>query len=51
MSRSRAQISAGRGPVEVRRFVARPAERMEALCEERGLVVVDVTRSSRCLTA
>ncbi|WP_436601041.1 peptide chain release factor-like protein [Sorangium sp. So ce1036] len=43
MSRSWVQISAGRGPVEVRRFVARLAERMEALCEERGLVVVDVT--------
>jgi peptide chain release factor 2/peptide chain release factor len=37
------QISAGRGPVEVRRFVARLAERMEALCQERGLAVVDVT--------
>ncbi len=43
MSRSWVQISAGRGPVEVRRFVARLAERMEALCEERGLAVVDVT--------
>ncbi|WP_438032901.1 peptide chain release factor-like protein [Sorangium sp. So ce204] len=43
MSRWWVQISAGRGPVEVRRFVARLAERMEALCEERGLAVVDVT--------
>ncbi|WP_437480770.1 peptide chain release factor-like protein [Sorangium sp. So ce1014] len=43
MSRAWVQISAGRGPVEVRRFVARLAERMEALCEERGLAVVDVT--------
>lgn len=43
MSRAWVQISAGRGPVEVRRFVARLAERMEALCEERGLVVIDVT--------
>ncbi|WP_437904250.1 peptide chain release factor-like protein [Sorangium sp. So ce327] len=43
MSRSWVQISAGRGPIEVRRFVARLAERMEALCEERGLAVVDVT--------
>ncbi|MDC0685744.1 peptide chain release factor-like protein [Sorangium atrum] len=43
MSRSWVQISAGRGPIEVRRFVARLAERMEALCQERGLVVVDVT--------
>ncbi|WP_437895272.1 peptide chain release factor-like protein [Sorangium sp. So ce124] len=43
MSRSWVQISAGRGPVEVRRFVARLAERMEALCRERGLAVIDVT--------
>ncbi|WP_437990627.1 peptide chain release factor-like protein [Sorangium sp. So ce145] len=43
MSRSWVQISAGRGPIEVRRFVARLAERMEALCQERGLAVVDVT--------
>ncbi|WP_437324858.1 peptide chain release factor-like protein [Sorangium sp. So ce381] len=43
MSRSWVQISAGRGPIEVRRFVARLAERMEALCQEGGLVVVDVT--------
>lgn len=43
MSRAWVQISAGRGPVEVRRFVARLAERMEALCRERGLAVVDVT--------
>ncbi|WP_437294800.1 peptide chain release factor-like protein [Sorangium sp. So ce426] len=43
MSRWWVQISAGRGPVEVRRFVARLAERMEALCQERGLAVVDVT--------
>lgn len=43
MSRSWVQISAGRGPVEVRCFVARLAERMEALCQERGLAVVDVT--------
>ncbi|WP_438015657.1 peptide chain release factor-like protein [Sorangium sp. So ce315] len=41
--RSWVQISAGRGPVEVRRFVALLAERMEALCEARGLAVVDVT--------
>ncbi|XYH95782.1 hypothetical protein ACMHYB_49645 [Sorangium sp. So ce1128] len=43
MSRAWVQISAGRGPIEVRRFVARLAERMEALCRERGLAVVDVT--------
>ncbi|WP_438024175.1 peptide chain release factor-like protein [Sorangium sp. So ce233] len=43
MSRSWVQISAGRGPIEVRRFVAKLAERIEALCEERGLAVVDVT--------
>ncbi|WP_434042897.1 MULTISPECIES: peptide chain release factor-like protein [Sorangium] len=43
MSRSWVQISAGRGPIEVRRFVARLAERMEALCGERGLAVIDVT--------
>ncbi|WP_437965900.1 peptide chain release factor-like protein [Sorangium sp. So ce260] len=43
MSRAWVQISAGRGPVEVRRFVARLAERMEALCREGGLAVVDVT--------
>ncbi|MGK3977750.1 peptide chain release factor-like protein [Sorangium sp. So ce118] len=43
MSRAWVQISAGRGPVEARRFVARLAERMEALCRERGLAVVDVT--------
>ncbi|WP_437673017.1 peptide chain release factor-like protein [Sorangium sp. So ce131] len=42
MSRWWVQISAGRGPIEARRFVARLAERMEAVCEERGLVVVDV---------
>ncbi|AUX46816.1 class I peptide chain release factor [Sorangium cellulosum] len=43
MSRWWLQISAGRGPIEARRFVARLAERMQAVCEERGLVVVDVT--------
>ncbi|WP_437620558.1 peptide chain release factor-like protein [Sorangium sp. So ce1151] len=43
MSRAWVQVSAGRGPVEARRFVARLAERMEALCGERGLAVVDVT--------
>lgn len=36
------QVSAGTGPVEVRRFVARLAERLEALCETRGLPVQEV---------
>lgn len=33
------QVSAGRGPVEVRRFVALLAERLEALCAARGIAV------------
>lgn len=33
------QITAGYGPVEVRRFVARLAARLAELCEARGLVV------------
>ncbi len=36
------QITAGRGPVEVRRFVALLARRLEALLAERGLVVREV---------
>lgn len=39
MDRHILQISAGVGPIEVRRFVARLAPRLEALCAERGLVV------------
>jgi peptide chain release factor 2/peptide chain release factor len=35
-------ISAGDGPVEVRRFVGLLAERLEAICAERGLVVGEV---------
>ncbi len=33
------QVSAGAGPVEVRRFVALLARRLEAVCEAHGLVV------------
>jgi peptide chain release factor 2/peptide chain release factor len=36
------QVSAGQGPVEVRRFVALLAGRIEALCEARGLAVGEV---------
>jgi peptide chain release factor 2/peptide chain release factor len=36
------QVSAGEGPVEVRRFVGLLAVRMEAECEARGLVVGEV---------
>jgi peptide chain release factor 2/peptide chain release factor len=39
MTRHVVQVSAGHGPVEVRRFVARLAARLEALCEACGLVV------------
>lgn len=39
MTRHVVQVSAGHGPVEVRRFVAILAARLEALCEARGLVV------------
>jgi peptide chain release factor 2/peptide chain release factor len=35
-------VSAGDGPVEVRRFVALLVERLEALCTERGLLVGEV---------
>ncbi|MFT3765779.1 MAG: peptide chain release factor-like protein [Minicystis sp.] len=42
MSRHVIQISAGSGPVEVRRFVALLADRLEALCGDRGLVVREV---------
>jgi peptide chain release factor 2/peptide chain release factor len=36
------QVTAGRGPAEVRRFVALLSERLSALCLSRGLVVDDV---------
>lgn len=35
-------VSAGFGPIEARRFVRELAARIEALCEERGLVVLEV---------
>lgn len=35
-------ISSGYGPVEVRHFVARLAERIESFCEEIGLMVEEV---------
>jgi putative peptide chain release factor H len=37
------QVSAGRGPLPARQFVATLAARLEALCEAGGLVIVDVT--------
>ncbi len=37
------QVSAGDGPVEVRRFVALLAARIEEACEARGLVVGEVS--------
>lgn len=37
------QISAGTGPSEARRFVAKLAARLEALCEAGSLVVLDVS--------
>ncbi len=36
------QVSAGDGPVEVRRFVAALGDRLEAVCRERGLLVGEV---------
>ena len=42
MTRHVVQVSAGDGPVEVRRFVAQLAGRIEAVCEARGLVVGEV---------
>lgn len=42
MSGSIVQITAGRGPVEVRRFVALLARRIEALVAERGLFAREV---------
>lgn len=42
MSRYAVQVSAGDGPVEVRRFVGLLGERLSALCEERGLLVATV---------
>jgi peptide chain release factor 2/peptide chain release factor len=36
------QVSAGDGPVEVRRFVAKLADRLVAICAERGLAVEEV---------
>ncbi|WP_437276721.1 hypothetical protein WME90_36530 [Sorangium sp. So ce375] len=50
MSRSWVQISAGRGPVEVRRFVARLAERGEPVRtyrvgRKRALEVADVRQA------
>jgi peptide chain release factor 2/peptide chain release factor len=42
VSGSIVQITAGRGPVEVRHFVALLARRMEALLEERGLFAREV---------
>ncbi len=35
-------ISSGYGPVEVRQFVARLAERIESVCEEAGLLIEEV---------
>lgn len=35
-------ISSGYGPVEVRQFVARLAERIESVCEECGLMIEEV---------
>lgn len=43
MSESILQISAGVGPVEVRRFVSKLAERFERMCSERGFSPVDIT--------
>lgn len=42
MQREIVQVSSGTGPVEVREFVARLAARMEELCDERGLTVLEV---------
>ncbi|APR87901.1 Peptide chain release factor [Minicystis rosea] len=42
MSRHVLQISAGTGPIEVRRFVEKLAARLEAICAARGLVVNEV---------
>lgn len=39
MSRYVVQVSAGVGPIPVRRFVAQLAARLATLCEEQGLVV------------
>ncbi len=36
------QVSAGAGPREVRRFVAKLAERIEQLCVERGIAVEEI---------
>lgn len=36
------QVSAGDGPVEVRRFVAKLADRLVAVCAERGIAVEEV---------
>src|SRR5687767_8271455 len=36
------QISSGSGPIEVRAFVAKLAERIEQLCLERGLSVQEI---------
>lgn len=35
-------ISSGYGPLEVRQFVARLAERIESVCEEAGLLIEEV---------
>lgn len=35
-------ISSGYGPVEVRQFVARLAERIESICEQAGLLIEEV---------
>ena len=37
------QVTAGRGPAPARQFVATLASRLEALCVDGGLVVLDVT--------
>lgn len=36
------QVTAGVGPIEVRRFVSKLAERLERLCAERGLSPLDI---------
>lgn len=37
------QVTAGRGPAPARQFAATLADRLEALCADGGLVVLDVT--------
>ena len=42
MKRNIIVISSGYGPIEVRQFVARLAERIESVCEEVGLLIEEV---------